>query len=248
MIEIIPAIDIIDGKCVRLTQGDYDNRKVYNEDPLEVAQMFCDAGCRRLHLVDLDGAKSSHIVNYRTLERIASHTDLTIDFGGGLKSDEDLHIALESGAAMVTGGSIAVKNPQLFHHWLEVYGNERIILGADAKDGKIATSGWTEDSTHELLPFVKEYMQAGIKKVITTDISKDGMLEGPATELYRTMLDELEGIYLIASGGISCLSDIETLWKANVPAVIVGKALYEISIALKDVERINIGKICWQNE
>ena len=188
MIEIIPAIDLIDGKCVRLSQGDYAQKTVYNENPLEVAKMFADAGIRRLHLVDLDGAKAHHIVNHKVLERITSGTDLVVDFGGGLKSDDDLRIAFECGASMVTGGSIAVKNPDVFSSWISKFGAEKIILGADVKDEKIAVGGWLETTELELLPFIKEYICQGINKIICTDISKDGMLQGPALELYKKML------------------------------------------------------------
>ena len=236
-IEIIPAIDIIEGKCVRLTKGDYDTKKVYNEDPLEVAREFEDHGITRLHVVDLDGAKAGHIINYKTLEKIAGKTSLVIDFGGGLKTSEDLRIAFESGAQMVTGGSIAVKNPEEFTSWITKYGAEKIILGADAKDKKIAVSGWQEDTAEELIPFVKKYREKGIEKVICTDISKDGMLEGPATELYREMMNEIPGIYLIASGGVSNIEDIEKLQEAGIPAVIFGKAIYEGRISLKELER-----------
>ncbi|MBR5332592.1 MAG: 1-(5-phosphoribosyl)-5-[Muribaculaceae bacterium] len=242
MIEIIPAIDIIDSKCVRLTKGDYNLKTVYAEDPLEVALMMQDAGCKRLHLVDLDGAKSSHIVNYRTLERIANGTNLTIDFGGGLKSDNDLHIAFESGAAMITGGSIAVKNPEIFQGWIEKYGNERIILGADTRNGKISTSGWIDDSNLDIIPFVKDYMAKGINKVISTDINVDGMLTGPSIGLYKEMLAEMPELYLIASGGVSAMHDIEALTEAGVPAVIVGKAIYENRITLKDLEQFNLSQ------
>ena len=185
MIEIIPAIDIIDGKCVRLSQGDYDQKKVYNENPLEVAKMFESVGIKRLHLVDLDGAKAKHIVNYKVLERIATNTTLTIDFGGGLKTDEDLKIAFSSGAKMITGGSIAIKNPELFKSWITIYGNEKIILGADVKNEKIAVSGWYETSNCNLIAFLNEYTQVGISKVICTDIEKDGTLQGTATDLYK---------------------------------------------------------------
>ncbi len=240
MIEIVPAIDIIDGKCVRLTRGDYSTKRIYNEDPLEVATAMEGIGCRRLHLVDLDGAKAAHIVNYRTLERLASRTGLTIDFGGGLKSDEDAHVAFESGAAMITGGSVAVKNPDMFRGWLTRYGADRIILGADAKNRKISTTGWTEDSGIDLIPFIKEYMKRdGVRQVVTTDISRDGMLKGPAVELYSEMMRELEGIYLVASGGVSGMADIEQLDAIGVPAVIVGKAIYEGRIPLSEVERLN---------
>lgn len=237
MIEIIPAIDIIEGKCVRLTQGDYAQKTVYNENPVEVAKMFEDAGIRRLHLVDLDGAKAQHIVNYKVLENITSKTDLIVDFGGGLKSDDDLRIAFECGASMITGGSIAVKNPEVFLSWIEKYGAEKIILGADVKDRKIAVGGWTETTDMELLPFLKKYIEKGITKVICTDISKDGMLEGPATALYKEILRSLPDVYLIASGGVSGIQDIEELEEAEIPAVIFGKAIYEGRVSLKELER-----------
>jgi phosphoribosylformimino-5-aminoimidazole carboxamide ribotide isomerase len=236
MIELIPAIDIIDGKCVRLTQGDYDSKKVYNEDPLEIAKMFEDCGLKRLHVVDLDGAREGRIINYKTLNRIATKTSLIIDFGGGLKCDKDLEIAFESGARMITGGSIAVKLPELFNEWLKRYGSERIILGADAKNEKIAISGWQEATTKELIPFIEEYHKSGVKKVICTDISRDGMLSGPSTELYRKIREALPDIYLIASGGISSVKDIEVLDEAGIPAVIFGKAFYEGRITLKELE------------
>ncbi len=237
MIEIIPAIDIIDAKCVRLSQGDYDQKKVYNENPLEVAKMFEDAGIKRLHLVDLDGAKAQHIVNYRVLEKIASQTSLTIDFGGGLKSDEDLRIAFESGAKMITGGSIAVKKPDVFSSWIEKFGSERIILGADVKNEKIAVSGWIETTDADLLPFVEKFKAKGVDKVICTDISKDGMLQGPSIELYKKILVEFPDLYLIASGGVSSMTDIEALQEANVPAVITGKAIYEGRITMDELTR-----------
>ena len=238
MIELIPAIDIIDGKCVRLSQGDYASKKVYNEDPLEVAKMFEDNGLRRLHVVDLDGAKAHHIVNYKILDRIASHTELIIDFGGGLKSDEDIKIAFDCGARMVTGGSIAVKNPDVFNGWITRYGADRIILGADVKDKKIAVGGWLESSDCDLFSFVEEYHEKGIEKVITTDISRDGMLQGPSVALYREMLQHLPGIFLIASGGVSCIDDIVHLDEAGVHGVIFGKAIYEGRISLRDLSRL----------
>ena len=237
MIEIIPAIDIIDGKCVRLSQGDYGSKKVYNENPVEVAREFEDHGIRRLHVVDLDGAASSHVVNYRTLERIAHRTSLVIDFGGGVKSDEDLVIAFESGAQMVTGGSIAVKNPELFSRWVELYGSEKIILGADVKEHKIAVNGWKDESACELFPFLEGYINKGIEKVICTDISCDGMLAGPSLKLYKEILERYPALYLIASGGVSHVGDIEALEEAGIPAVIFGKALYEGRITLKELER-----------
>ena len=237
MIEIIPAIDLIDGKCVRLSQGDYDQKIIYNENPLEVAKMFADSGITRLHLVDLDGAKAHHIVNHKVLERIATHTSLIIDFGGGLKSDDDLRIAYESGAQMITGGSIAVKNPETFKSWIAKYGSEKIILGADVNNEKIAVGGWLETTEIDLLPFVDEYMKLGITKVICTDISKDGMLQGPAFELYDKMLRAKPEMYLIASGGVSSIEDVEKLNDANIPAVIIGKAIYEGKIRLEDFKR-----------
>ena len=235
MIEIIPAIDIIDGKCVRLSQGDYDSKKVYNENPVEVAREFEANGVRRLHVVDLDGAASHHVVNYRVLEQIATHTSLVIDFGGGVKSDEDLKIAFESGAQMVTGGSIAVKDPARFTHWLEIYGSEKIILGADVKDHKIAVNGWKDESACELFPFLEDYMTKGIRKVICTDISCDGMLSGPSIDLYKEMLAKFPDLYLMASGGVSKIDDIIALDEAGIPGVIFGKALYEGHITLKDL-------------
>lgn len=237
MIELIPAIDLIDGKCVRLSQGDYDSKKVYNENPVEVAKEFEDHGIRRLHVVDLDGAASQHVVNYRTLERIAGQTSLVIDFGGGVKSDEDLRIAFESGAQMVTGGSVAVKNPALFTRWIEAYGGDRIILGADVKERRIAVNGWKDESACELFPFLEEYIYKGIKKVVCTDISCDGMLQGPSLSLYKEILEKHPGLGLIASGGVSSIDDIEILQEAGVPAVIFGKALYEGRIRLKDLYR-----------
>jgi len=240
MIEIIPAIDLIDGKCVRLSQGDYQQKTIYNENPLEVARMFADAGIRRLHLVDLDGAKAHHIVNHKVLETIATKTNLIIDFGGGLKSDDDLRIAFECGASMVTGGSIAVRNPEVFASWIEKFGGEKIILGADVKDEKIAVGGWIETTDLELMPFIQNYMGKGISKVICTDISKDGMLSGPATDLYKKMLEQEPAMYLIASGGVSSIRDIEMLIESKVPAVITGKAIYEGKIKLPELAKFLI--------
>lgn len=240
MIEIIPAIDIIGGKCVRLTRGEYSTSKVYSDDPVDMAKRFVDAGCRSLHLVDLDGAKSNHIVNHRTLEQVASRTPLTVDFGGGLKSDDDLRIAFDSGAAMVTGGSIAVRRPDTFLRWLDTYGFDRIILGADARGGKIAAEGWTATSDRDIVPFIEGYASHGIRRVISTEISVDGTLEGPAVSLYRRILDILPELWLVASGGVGSISDIETLDAAGVPAVIVGKAIYEGRISLSDISRINL--------
>lgn len=237
MIEIIPAIDIIDGKCVRLSQGDYAQKTIYNEDPLEVALEFQDAGIKRLHLVDLDGAKAQKIINHKVLERIATRTDLVIDFGGGLKTDQDLEIAFESGAEMVTGGSIAVKNPKRFLSWLNQFTAERIILGADAQNGKIAVSGWQEESDKEIISFIEGYVNEGVTKVISTDISKDGMLTGPSFDLYDEIMDNFPALYLIASGGISNFDDILKLDENEIPAVIVGKAIYEQRISLAQIEQ-----------
>ena len=236
MIELIPAIDVIDGKCVRLSQGDYQSKKVDNENPVEVAQMFEAHGIHRLHVVDLDGAASKHEVNYKILEALAGQTSLVIDFGGGIKSDEDLHIAFESGAQMVTLGSIAVKEPDTFNRWMKVYGSERIILGADAKDGKIAVNGWLECSRLELMPFLDDYIKKGVAKVLCTDISRDGMLNGPSLELYKQIMEAHPDLHLIASGGISGMKDIEALNEAGIPAVVFGKAFYEGRITLQDLK------------
>lgn len=237
MIEIIPAIDLIDGKCVRLSQGDYEAKKVYNEDPLEVAKRFEGAGIRRLHLVDLDGAKAKHIVNQSILEKIASNTSLVIDFGGGVQSDEDIEIAFNSGASMVTGGSIAIRNKELFTSWITKYSADKIILGADCKDHKIAVSGWQEATSVEVIPFIGDYNQKGISKVVCTDISRDGMLQGPSIDLYKDILNVFPNLYLIASGGVSCFQDILDLEESGVPAVILGKAIYENRVTLKELSR-----------
>ena len=234
---IIPAIDIIDGKCVRLTQGDYERKKVYNEDPLEVAKMFEDAGIQRLHLVDLDGAKAKRIINYKVLERIAGKTQLQIDFGGGLKSNEDVHIAFESGAQQITGGTIAVKDPDLFLSWLNHYGNERIILGADFKEGKITISGWQEQSDQELMRFLEDYLSKGIQYTICTDVSKDGLLQGSAVGIYQEITKEFTDLQLIASGGITTLEELEKLQVIGCYGAIIGKAIYEGKIQLNDLER-----------
>lgn len=237
MIEIIPAIDIIDGKCVRLTQGDYNQKTVYNEDPVEVAKMFEDAGIKRLHTVDLDGARSSHVVNTRVIERIATHTNLTIDFGGGIKSDEDLRKAFDAGAQMVTIGSVAVKEPELFASWVETYGGDKIILGADVKNGYISISGWLEEGEQKLMDFICHHTKNGIHNVLCTDISRDGMLQGPAIDLYKDIMEHYPTLHLIASGGVSCINDIERLNEAGIPAVVFGKAIYEGRINLKELER-----------
>lgn len=237
MIEIIPAIDIIDGKCVRLSQGDYNSKKIYSENPVEIAKEFEAHGISRLHVVDLDGAASHHVVNYKTLDQIASRTSLIIDFGGGIKSDEDLVIAFENGAQMVTLGSVAVKEPQRFEKWLNTYGQEKIILGADAKDEKIAINGWKEDSSINLFSFLDDYIKKGVTKVLCTDISKDGMLEGPSVDLYKKIMETYPDLHLIASGGVSSVDDICRLEEAGIPAVVFGKALYEGKINLKDLYR-----------
>jgi phosphoribosylformimino-5-aminoimidazole carboxamide ribotide isomerase len=233
---IIPAIDIIDGKCVRLSKGDYDTKIIYNENPLEVAKSFEAHGIEYLHLVDLDGAKSSKIVNYKILEQIANQTSLKIDFGGGLKSDDDLRIAFESGANQITGGSIAVKNRAIFEKWISEYGSDKIILGADAKDEKIAVSGWLEDSNEDLIPFIQDYQTKGIQYVICTDIAKDGMLEGPSFDLYEKILAEAKGVKLIASGGISTFDELPKLAELGCEGTIIGKAIYEGRITLKQLE------------
>ncbi|RED49487.1 1-(5-phosphoribosyl)-5-[(5-phosphoribosylamino)methylideneamino]imidazole-4-carboxamide isomerase [Seonamhaeicola aphaedonensis] len=239
---IIPAIDIIEGKCVRLSKGDYNTKKVYNENPLEIAKQYEDHGMEYLHLVDLDGAKASHIVNHKVLEQIATKTNLKIDFGGGLKTDEDLRIAFESGAGQITGGSIAVKKPDVFESWLSKFGSDKIILGADANNEKIAISGWLEESDEELIPFVNNYMSKGVSYVICTDIAKDGMLEGPSFDLYKKMLNELEGIKLIASGGISKFDELPKLAELGCEGTIIGKAIYENKISLKQLEDYIIEK------
>lgn len=233
---LIPAIDLIDGKCVRLTEGDYSRKKVYNEDPLEVAKAFEAHGIRRLHLVDLDGARARHIVNHKVLERIATQTSLWIDFGGGLKSDEDLRIAFENGARQVTGGTVAVKNPQLFLGWLKQYGPERIILGADVKEGMIAVSGWQEQSGLELFAFLEDYIQKGVQYSICTDISRDGRLEGAALGLYQDIIARFPELKLIASGGVTSISELERLRAAGCYGAIVGKAIYEGKIRLEEVK------------
>ena len=236
---IIPAIDIIEGKCVRLSKGDYDTKKIYNEDPLEVAKSFEGEGLKYLHLVDLDGAKAKHIVNWKVLEKIAAKTSLTIDFGGGIKSNEDLKIAFESGADQITGGSIAVKDPELFESWITGYGAERIILGADALEGKIAVSGWQESTEQGIESFIKNYTEKGIQYVISTDISKDGMLEGPSFELYEKILEEIPELKLIASGGVSSIEDLEQLREKGLEGAIVGKAIYENKVDLKELAKID---------
>ncbi len=237
MIEIIPAIDLINGKCVRLSQGCYETRTEYQIDPIEVAKEIESYGIRRIHIVDLDGAASHHVVNYRILEQIASRTSLIIDFGGGVKSESDLNIALENGAQMVTIGSLAAKEPQTVKAWMEKYGNHHFILGADVKDNCIAINGWKETTPTQLIPFLESYINSGMEKILCTDISKDGMLEGPSLSLYRGILKHFPDIYLIASGGVSSIDDIYQLEEAGIPAVVFGKALYEGKITLKELSR-----------
>lgn len=235
MIELIPAIDIIGGQCVRLTKGDYDQKTVYRDSPVEVAREFEQTGFRRLHVVDLDGAKSKHIVNSTVLSSLAAETRLVIDFGGGIKTDQDLETAFASGAQMVTVGSIAVTQPELFMGWLKRYGADRLILGADVRNGKISINGWKEDSTEDLLPFLRKYVDAGVRNVLCTEISKDGTLQGPALELYRRVMQTYPDLHLIASGGVSCIDDIKALDAAGIPAVVFGKAIYEGRINLKEL-------------
>jgi phosphoribosylformimino-5-aminoimidazole carboxamide ribotide isomerase len=232
---IIPAIDLIGGKCVRLSQGDYSSKKEYHNDPVEMAKRFEGAGISRLHLVDLDGAKAKKIINASVLEGICSQTSLTVDFGGGIQANEEIEKAFELGATQVTGGSIAVKNPTLFQEWIRKYGTERIILGADAKDRKIAVGGWEETTSEDLIPFIKDYVSKGISFVICTDVAKDGLLQGPSVELYQEILQEIPGLKLIASGGVSSLKDLEELEKIGVYGAIVGKAYYEGRVTLEEL-------------
>ena len=233
--QIIPAIDLIGGKCVRLSQGDYSSKKEYHDDPVEMAKRFEGAGISRLHLVDLDGAKAKKIVNGTVLEGICSQTSLTVDFGGGIQANEEIEKAFELGASQVTGGSIAVKNPVLFQEWIRNYGAERIILGADAKDRKIAVGGWEETTKVDLIPFIKDYVSQGISYVICTDVAKDGLLQGPSVELYHEILQEIPGLKLIASGGVSSMKDLEELEKIGVYGTIVGKAYYEGRVTLAEL-------------
>lgn len=235
MIELIPAIDIINGQCVRLTKGNYDQKTVYSDSPAKVAAEFEAIGFKRLHVVDLDGAKSKHIVNSQVLRDITTATGLSVDFGGGIKTDEDIETAFECGAQMVTVGSIAVTHPDVFIAWLEKYGPDRLILGADVRNGKISINGWKEDSTEELLPFLRKYVDAGVKNVLCTEISKDGTLAGPAIGLYQQVMKEYPMLHLVASGGVSSIDDITALDVAGIPAVVFGKAIYEGRINLKEL-------------
>ncbi len=236
MIELIPAIDLIDGKCVRLTKGDYDSKKVYNEDPVEQAKEFEKLGFKRLHMVDLDGAKSKHVVNDAVLRAVTEATNLVVDFGGGIKTEDDIQKVFDAGAAMVTVGSVAVTHPELFLGWLDKFGAERIILGADVRNGKVSINGWKEDSSEDLLPFLKTYVAHGVKNVLCTEISKDGTLAGPAVELYKRIMAEYPEMHLIASGGVSCTEDIINLQDENIPAVVFGKAYYEGRIDVQQLK------------
>lgn len=235
-IELIPAIDIINGQCVRLTKGDYNQKKVYNDNPIEVAMDFEKLGFKRLHVVDLDGAKSKHIVNDGVLKEITKATNLIVDFGGGIKTKDDIEKAFEAGASMVTIGSVAVTNRQLFLEWIDIYGAERLILGADVRNGKISINGWKEDSSEELLPFLKQYVEKGVRNVLCTEISKDGTLQGPAINLYKDIMQAYPQLHLIASGGVSSNEDITDLDNAGIPAVVFGKAFYEGKIDIKSLD------------
>ena len=235
--QIIPAIDIIEGKCVRLTQGDYSQKKIYNEHPLEVAQQFEDAGLHRLHLVDLDGAKAGAVKNWKVLETLASKTSLTIDFGGGIKEEKDLQIVFGSGAALATIGSIAVKNKELFVAWLQHYGGDKFLLGADVKGEKIAINGWQETSDVWIYDFIEDYITHGIQQVFCTDVSKDGMLQGAATDLYKNITQKFPLLFLIASGGVSSMADLDKLQDVDCKGAIVGKAIYEGKISLNELKK-----------
>ena len=237
--EIIPAIDIIDGKCVRLTQGDYEQKKIYNEHPLEVARQFEDAGLRRLHLVDLDGAKAGAVKNWKVLETIAGKTSLIIDFGGGIKKEGDVQIVFNSGAALATIGSLAVKDPELFDSWLQQYGADRFLLGADVKEEKIAVGGWLETTDRWVYDFIREYIDRGIQQVFCTDVSKDGLLQGPSLDLYRNIIGKFPGLHFIASGGVSNIEDVHELEQIGCAGVIIGKAIYEGRVTLKELQKIN---------
>lgn len=237
MFQIIPAIDLIEGKCVRLTQGDYNQKTVYNENPLEVAKQFEDAGLSRLHLVDLDGAKAKKVVNWKVLETISTKTSLHIDFGGGVQSDDDLRIVFESGAKQVTGGSIAVKNPELFEGWLQKHGGDKMILGADARNEKVAVSGWEEGTAIWVYDFVQQWVEKGATYVISTDVAKDGLLQGPSFDLYKKLQQQSPSLNIIASGGVSNLADIEKLAEMNLFGVIVGKAIYEGRVSLSELSK-----------
>lgn len=237
MFHIIPAIDLIEGKCVRLTQGDYGQKTIYNENPLEVAKQFEDAGLTHLHLVDLDGAKAKKVINWKVLEQIATQTQLHIDFGGGVQSDDDLRIVFDSGAKQVTGGSIAVKNPDLFETWLNQHGGDKMILGADARNERVAVSGWEEGTGLWVYDFVQQWVEKGAKYTISTDVAKDGLLQGPSFDLYKNLQEHCPELNIIASGGVSNISDIERLAEMNLFGVIVGKAIYEGRVKLAELTR-----------
>ncbi len=235
---IIPAIDLINGQCVRLTKGDYSTRKTYSDNPLEVAKEFEEHGIKYLHLVDLDGAKSNHVVNHRVLREIATRTSLKVDFGGGIKSDNDVRIAFENGAHQITGGSIAAKQPELFLKWLDLYGNDKIILGADSHQRKIATNGWQQQLELDVVEFIEEYARKGVRYVICTDIAKDGMLQGPSVNLYKEILRSID-VHLIASGGVTSVADLHLLKEIGCEGAIIGKAIYEGRISLKELMQFN---------
>jgi len=237
MIRIIPAIDIIEGKCIRLTQGDYGSKVIYNENPLEVAKQFEDNGIQYLHLVDLDGAKAKKIINRKVLEEIAAKTKLKIDFGGGIRTDKDIKIAFDCGAKQVTGGSVAVKNKELFLSWLRKFGAEKIILGTDVKEETVAINGWYENTKINVFSFIESYQKLGVQSVICTDIKRDGLLQGAAINLYKKITDRFTGIKLIASGGISSIDEIDELIKLDLDGVIIGKAIYENKISLKELRK-----------
>ncbi len=238
--QIIPAIDLIDGKCVRLTQGDYTQKKIYNEDPLEVAKMFEDAGIQRLHLVDLDGAKAGKVINWKTLDNITANTSLKVDFGGGVKQKNDVVAILNSGAYLVTIGSVAVRNEELFTEWIEEFGAEKFFLGADVKEEKIAISGWLETTELNVYTFIEKYLHKGIRNIFCTDVSKDGLLQGPSVELYKNILNKFPDILLVASGGVAVNEDLQQLKSVGCKGAIVGKAIYENRILLKDFEEGSI--------
>ncbi len=240
MIEIIPAIDLINGQCVRLTQGDYKQKKIYNTNPVEVAKSFEDAGIQRLHLVDLDGAKAKHIVNVKVLEAIAKATNLRIDFGGGIKSDEAIKMAFNAGASQITAGSIAVANPALVSRWMGEYGASKIILGADVKGLKIAVNGWQEESSAELFPFLESYLTKGIEYCICTDVAKDGLLQGSSIDLYQSILERFPSLKLIASGGVVSIEEVQQLNEIGCYGAIIGKAIYEGKITLKELEKLMV--------
>lgn len=235
--QIIPAIDLIDGKCVRLTQGDYAQKKIYNEDPAEVAKQFEAIGIKRLHLVDLDGARTGKITNLKVLEKIAAETSLQIDFGGGIKKEEDLVAVFNAGAQLATIGSLSVKEPEIFYSLVQKYGAGKFLLGADVKNEKLAVNGWLEETDLSVYDFIAANIEQGVKNIFCTDISKDGMLQGPAIDLYKKIIEKQPGVNLIASGGIANINDIETLKNNGLPGAIVGKAIYEGKISLNDLKK-----------